>query len=48
MEGCDAVTADGDLTPAGLPNHYSGFVFRNASMTNGVNNGNGFVRIRVL
>ncbi|MCM1031308.1 MAG: glycine-rich protein, partial [Oscillibacter sp.] len=45
MEGCDAITGDGNLTPTGQPNHYSGLIFRNASMSNGVRSGNGLVRI---
>uniref|UniRef100_UPI00203F977C glycine-rich protein n=1 Tax=Odoribacter lunatus TaxID=2941335 RepID=UPI00203F977C len=46
MSGCNAITGDGDLTPTGQPNHYSGFVFRNPYMSNGNKSGNGLVRIR--
>ncbi len=47
MAGCNAITGDGNLTPTGQPNHYSGLVFQNASMSSGVQteDGNGQVRI---
>uniref|UniRef100_UPI0020422BFD glycine rich domain-containing protein n=1 Tax=Odoribacter lunatus TaxID=2941335 RepID=UPI0020422BFD len=48
MSGCNAITGDGNLTPTGQPNHYSGFVFQNASMSSGVQSGNGKVRISPL
>ncbi len=45
MSGCNAIKGNGDTTPTGQPNHYSGFVFRNASMSTGVQSGNGWIRI---
>ena len=45
MAGCNAITGNGNLTPTGQPNHYSGLIFRNASMSTGVRSGNGLVRI---
>jgi len=43
MVGCNAVSASGSHT--GSPNHYSGYVFTDCVMTNGVRNGAGLVRI---
>uniref|UniRef100_UPI0020414DB4 glycine rich domain-containing protein n=1 Tax=Odoribacter lunatus TaxID=2941335 RepID=UPI0020414DB4 len=48
MSGCNAITGDGNLTPTGQPNHYSGLIFQNASMSSGVQSGNGKVRISPL
>uniref|UniRef100_UPI00203F6294 glycine rich domain-containing protein n=1 Tax=Odoribacter lunatus TaxID=2941335 RepID=UPI00203F6294 len=45
MPGCNAITGDGNLTPTGQPNHYSGLVFQNASMSSGQRTGDGLVRI---
>ncbi len=45
MVGCNAISGDGDLTPTGQPNHYSGLIFQNSKMQNGVRPGNGLVRI---
>jgi len=45
MAGCNAITGDGNLTPTGQPNHYSGLIFQNSKMQNGVRSGNGLVRI---
>uniref|UniRef100_UPI00203DA689 glycine rich domain-containing protein n=1 Tax=Odoribacter lunatus TaxID=2941335 RepID=UPI00203DA689 len=45
MSGCNAITGDGNLAPTGQPNHYSGLVFQNASMSSGTRIGNGLVRI---
>ena len=45
MEGCYAVKSSSTSSNVSMdkttPNHYSGFVFTNASMTSGVNEGNG-------
>ncbi len=43
MAGCNAVNAGGSHT--GSPNHYSGYVFTDCVMTNGLRNGAGLVRI---
>ena len=39
--GCNAITSATDRTPSGQPNHYSGKVFTNATMTAGSSSGNG-------
>ena len=39
--GCNAITSATDRTPSGQPNHYSGKVFTNMTMTAGANSGNG-------
>ena len=48
MTGCNAIkessTSD-NIIHTGSPNHYSGKVFTNASMINGVNSGDGYARI---
>lgn len=44
MPGCDAVTENGVHT--GFPEHYSGLVFKNPMMKNGLQNGHGSVRVR--
>ncbi|MDE5639725.1 MAG: hypothetical protein K2I47_08095, partial [Odoribacter sp.] len=43
MAGCNAVNASGSHT--GSPNHYSGYIFTDCTMSNGVRNGAGLVRI---
>ena len=43
MAGCNSVNASGSHT--GSPNHYSGYVFTDCSMSNGTNGGAGSVRI---
>ena len=46
MTGCRAVNASGADT--GVPQHYSGHVFRDASMRSGVRSGAGYIVIEVL
>ncbi len=43
MSGCNAVNASGSHT--GSPNHYSGYIFTNCSMSNGINSEEGKARI---
>jgi hypothetical protein len=43
LSGCNAVNASGVHT--GTPNHFSNYVFVNGGMQNGVNYGQGYVRI---
>jgi hypothetical protein len=48
MTGCNAINSsstESKITHTGSPNHYSGFVFTNASMTNGSREGHGYCRI---
>jgi formylglycine-generating enzyme required for sulfatase activity len=48
MSGCNAVASSDSSSPSGSPNHYSGYVFTNASMSTGARSGNGLVRITRL
>jgi hypothetical protein len=48
MSGCNAVVSSASSSPSGSPNHYSGYVFTNASMTTGTRSGNGLARITRL
>ncbi len=43
--GCDAITSETDGTHTGQPNHYSGLVFTNTTMSAGVRNSYGSVVI---
>ena len=46
--GCNAIaesSTSNNITHTGQPNHYSGYVFTNTSMSRGVREGNGFARI---
>ena len=48
MSGCNAITSgstENKITHSGSPNHYSGIVFTNCSMTNGNRSGSGYCRI---